>query len=219
MAEIRLKAPKGAAKKKRIRGRGQGSGRGVRCGRGDKGQNARSGGGVRPGFEGGQMPLYRRIARRGFSNSPFKKEYAIVNVGQLENKYVNGDVVNNESLIEKGLIRKKRLGVKILGEGDISKKLKIDVAKMSQTAITKITNCGGEIIGSRSAPKGSEDAPKGSEDAPKGSGGKKSSKAAAADSKTEDIEGQVGTGEAETEQSSPADKDNNPRKQEDENGG
>ncbi len=130
MAEIRLKAPKGAAKKKRIRGRGQGSGRGVRCGRGDKGQNARSGGGVRPGFEGGQMPLYRRIARRGFSNSPFKKEYAIVNVGQLENKYVNGDVVNNESLIEKGLIRKKRLGVKILGEGDISKKLKIDVAAM-----------------------------------------------------------------------------------------
>lgn len=212
MAEIRLKAPKGAAKKKKIRGRGQGTGRGVRCGRGDKGQNARSGGGVRPGFEGGQMPLYRRIARRGFSNSPFKKEYAIVNVGQLENKYVNGDVVNNESLIEKGLIRKKRLGVKILGEGDISKKLKIDVAKMSQTAITKITNCGGEIIGSRSAPKGSEDAPK-------GSGGKKSSKADAADSKTEDIEGQVGTGEAETEQSSPADKDNNPRKQEDENGG
>ena len=205
MAEIRLKAPKGAAKKKKIRGRGQGTGRGVRCGRGDKGQNARSGGGVRPGFEGGQMPLYRRIARRGFSNSPFKKEYAIVNVGQLENKYVNGDVVNNESLIEKGLIRKKRLGVKILGEGDISKKLKIDVAKMSQTAITKITNCGGEIIGSRSAPKGS--------------GGKKSSKADAADSKTEDIEGQVGTGEAETEQSSPADKDNNPRKQEDENGG
>ena len=128
MAETRLKAPKGATKKKKIRGRGHGAGQGLRCGRGNKGQNARSGGGVRPGFEGGQMPLYRRIARRGFTNGPFKKDYAIVNVGQLEKKFENGDVVNKQSLLDKGLINKKRVDVKILGEGGISKKLKIDVA-------------------------------------------------------------------------------------------
>ena len=91
MAE--LKAPKGANKKKRIVGRGNG-GRGGTCGRGDKGQNARSGGGVRPGFEGGQMPLYRRIARKGFSNSPFKKDVLVLNVGELNQKFTNGDTIS-----------------------------------------------------------------------------------------------------------------------------
>ena len=223
MAEIRLKAPKGAVKKKKIRGRGQGTGKGVRCGRGDKGQNARSGGGVRPGFEGGQMPLYRRIARRGFSNHPFKKEYAIVNVGQLEKKFENGDVVNIQSLLDKGLVSKKRVAVKILGEGGISKKLKIDVAKVSQAAIAKITKCGGELIGGEIASRGPKDAPKkgaqpDTDKTQQESGGKKSSKAEADDGKTEDIESQESSGEAETAKSSPEDKVNTPRKQEGENG-
>ena len=146
-----LKAPKGGAKKKKIRGRGYATGKGIRCGRGNKGQNARAGGGVRLGFEGGQMPLYRRIARRGFSNGPFKKEYSIVNVGQLENKFEDGDLVNNQSLLEKGLIGKKGTNVKILGNGEISKKLKIDVAKVTQSALSKITGSGGEWIGSEKA--------------------------------------------------------------------
>ncbi len=223
MAEIRLKVPKGAVKKKKIRGRGHGTGKGLRCGRGDKGQNARSGGGVRPGFEGGQMPLYRRIARRGFSNHPFKKEYAIVNVGQLEKKFENGDVVNIQSLLDKGLVSKKRVAVKILGEGGISKKLKIDVAKVSQAAITKITKCGGELIGGERFPREPKDAAKtgvqrDTDKAQQESGGKKSSKAEADDGKTENIESQESSGEAETAKSSPEDKVNTPSKQEGENG-
>jgi large subunit ribosomal protein L15 len=154
MAEIQLRAPKGAVKKKRIRGRGQGTGNGGRCGRGDKGQNARSGGGVRLGFEGGQMPLYRRIARRGFSNRRFKREFSVVNVGELEKKFEDGELVNRKSLLEKGLVRKKRLDVKILGEGSISKKLKIDVAKVSKSAFAKITKCGGEVISGAPESKG-----------------------------------------------------------------
>jgi large subunit ribosomal protein L15 len=159
----RLKAPKGGAKKKRIRGRGYATGKGIRCGRGDKGQNSRSGGGVRLGFEGGQMPLYRRIARRGFSNSRFKKEYNIVNVGQLEKKFEDGDVVNNKSLIEKGLIAKKGANVKILGNGEISKKLKIDVAKVTQSALSKITSSGGEWVGGDKAIEKPRDTLKGSQ--------------------------------------------------------
>lgn len=218
------KSTKRRSEKKKIRGRGHGASNGLRCGRGNKGQNARSGGGVRPGFEGGQMPLYRRIARRGFTNGPFKKEYTIVNVGQLEKKFENGDVVNKQSLLDKGLINKKRVDVKILGEGGISKKLKIDVAKVSQAAIAKITKCGGELIGGEIASHRPKDAPrKGAQQdtdktQQKKSGGKQSSKAETTIGKTEDIDNQESSGAAETAQSSPADEANTQSKQEGENG-
>lgn len=142
MAE--LKAPKGAHKKKRIVGRGNG-GKGGTCGRGDKGQNARSGGGVRPGFEGGQMPLYRRIARKGFSNAPFKKEYCVINVGDLNKKFEDGETVNLESLVGKKLVKAKTRLVKILGNGNLTKKLTVDIEAVSSGARKKIEEAGGSV--------------------------------------------------------------------------
>ena len=144
---MELKPPKGAVKNKKIKGRGHGSGRGGRAGKGDKGQNARSGGGVRPAFEGGQMPLYRRVARRGFSNMPFRKEYSIVNVGDIEKRFDVGEVVTKETLLEKGLIKKKRLPVKILGEGEFNKKLRFEIGKFTKSAEEKIKKAGGELAG------------------------------------------------------------------------
>lgn len=144
MDEIRV--PKGATKKKRVVGRGNGSTRGGTSGRGSNGQNARSGGGVRPGFEGGQMPLYRRIARRGFSNYPFKVEYKSVNLRELEEKFADGETVNLETLKEKGIIKGKNNKVKILGDGEITKKLTVDVEKVSAGAKEKIEKAGGNIV-------------------------------------------------------------------------
>jgi large subunit ribosomal protein L15 len=142
---ITLKAPQGAKKKKKIVGRGASSGKGGKCGKGDKGQNSRSGGKVRPGFEGGQMPLYRRIARRGFSNYPFKKKYQVVNIGDLNSKFAEGETVNRDSLREKKLIKSKYFPVKILGDGDVEKKLIVAVEKISKSAAEKIKAQGGEI--------------------------------------------------------------------------
>ena len=144
MDEIRV--PKGATKNKRVVGRGNGSTRGGTSGRGSNGQNARSGGGVRPGFEGGQMPLYRRIARRGFSNYPFKVEYKSVNLRELEEKFADGETVNLETLKEKGIIKGKNNKVKILGDGEITKKLTVDVEKVSAGAKEKIEKAGGNIV-------------------------------------------------------------------------
>ena len=128
-------------KPKRV-GRGMGSGRGKTSTRGHKGQKARSGGGTRPGFEGGQMPLYRRLPKRGFTNI-FKKQFALVNINDL-NAFEENTKVTPELLIEKGLIRKTKDGVKILGNGDL--KVKIDVAAhaFSKTAIEKIQSAGGK---------------------------------------------------------------------------
>ena len=121
--DFNLHAPAGANKKKRILGRGQGCGRGTTSGRGHKGQQARSGGGnPYVGFEGGQMPLYRRLARRGFSNQPFKQEWQIVNLGEVEKRYEAGETVDISSLHKKGLIKGKE-PIKILGNGNFSKKL------------------------------------------------------------------------------------------------
>jgi large subunit ribosomal protein L15 len=145
MENFTIKKPAGATRKKRILGRGPGSGRGCTAGKGDKGQNSRSGGGVRPGFEGGQMPLYRRIARRGFSNYPFKKEYLILNLKALED-FADGEKVNRESLINKGLIKNKKKPIKILGQGEVSKKLMVEVDRVSASAQKKIVDSGGEII-------------------------------------------------------------------------
>lgn len=142
-----LKAPKGAHKKKRPVGRGVGSGHGGTSGRGHDGQNSRSGGGVRLGFEGGQMPLFRRIAARGFSNYPFKKEYSVVNLSTVEDRYKDGETVNLDTLRKKGILKKKNAIVKILGDGEVTKKLTFAVHKVSASAQKKIEAAGGTIEG------------------------------------------------------------------------
>jgi len=142
---MKLKAPAGTGKKRRRVGRGQGSGKAGTCGRGHNGQNSRSGGGVRPGFEGGQMPLYRRIARRGFSNYPFKKEYEEINLIVLEKKYSSGDTVSIETLKEKKIVSSKTQRVKILGNGELTKKLTVNLDKVSKGAQEKIEKAGGTV--------------------------------------------------------------------------
>ena len=145
MADMDIRPPSGSRKNKRIVGRGSGARRGATSGRGDKGQNSRSGGGVRPGFEGGQMPLYRRIPRKGFSNHPFKKTYDVINVEMLSAKYVDGETVSIETLRDKGILRKSNPLVKILGKGDIDKKLTVEVSAVSAQAKEKIEKAGGTV--------------------------------------------------------------------------
>ncbi len=141
-----LSAPQGANKKPKRVGRGSSSGLGTTAGKGNKGQQSRSGGKTYVGFEGGQMPLYRRIAHKGFSNYPFKKEYVCINVEQLDAKYNDGETVNKESLIAKGFIPSKKVAlVKVLGNGDIKKKLTVDVDKVSESAKAKIEKAGGSV--------------------------------------------------------------------------
>lgn len=123
-------------------GRGHGSGSGKTAGKGHKGQNARSGGGVRIGFEGGQMPLARRIPKRGFNNI-FATKYSIVNVSDL-NKFKEGTVVDTELLVAAGLVKKVNDGVKILGNGELTVNLTVKAAKFSQSAIEKIEKAGGK---------------------------------------------------------------------------
>lgn len=136
--------PAGATKNKTIVGRGASS-KGRACGRGHDGQNSRSGGGVRPGFEGGQMPLYRRVARRGFSNYPFKEENLAVSLATIDAVYENGEVVSNESLKERGVIKGKNTTAKILADGELTKKLVVEGVKCSKTAAEKIVAAGGEV--------------------------------------------------------------------------
>ena len=124
------------------RGRGHGSGTGKTAGKGHKGQKARSGGSIRPGFEGGQMPLQRQIPKRGFKNI-FATEYAIVNVGDLE-IFENGTVVNEQTLVEAGLLKKTLDGVKVLGNGELTKQLTVEVAAFSESAKQKIEEVGGK---------------------------------------------------------------------------
>lgn len=145
MADFILNAPEGANKKKRIVGRGSSSGRGTTAGKGNKGQQSRSGGKTYVGFEGGQMPLYRRIAHRGFKNYPFRKEYSVVNIASLEEKFSDGETVDNASLAAKGLIGSERESVKVLGSGDLKKKLNVTVAKASASAKAKIEKAGGSL--------------------------------------------------------------------------
>ena len=128
--------------RKRV-GRGAGSGLGKTSGKGHKGQNARSGGGVRVGFEGGQLPLYRRLSKRGFNNYEFRTVYATVNVSDL-NRFDEGTVVTPELLIESGLIKKQLDGIKVLGNGELTKKLTVKANKFSTSAKTKIENIGGK---------------------------------------------------------------------------
>ena len=137
-----LKPAEGSTFERQRVGRGIGSGTGKTSGKGHKGQNARSGGGVRPGFEGGQMPLYRRLPKRGFTNI-FAKEYVAVNVSELE-RFEDGTEVTAELLKESGVISKVKDGVKILGRGEITKKLTVKVAKFSKSAQEKIEKVGGK---------------------------------------------------------------------------
>ncbi len=135
-------APKSIKKRKRV-GRGCSSGHGFTSGRGSKGQNARAGGGVKARFEGGQMPLYRRIPKRGFNNI-FKKDYSIVNIEKL-NMFNDGDIVSSKELISKGVIKKVGDGIKILAKGSLTKKLTIKANKFSQKAVKEIESAGGKI--------------------------------------------------------------------------
>jgi large subunit ribosomal protein L15 len=144
MHDFDLHAPKGANKKKRIIGRGQGSGRGTTAGKGNKGQKARSGGKTYVGFEGGQMPLYRRLAQRGFSNYPFRKEVQIVNLKEIEKCYETSETVSLGSLIKKGLA-KETVPVKVLGNGEITKGLTFVVFAVSTAAKEKIEKAGGSV--------------------------------------------------------------------------
>ena len=130
--------------KKRL-GRGIGSGIGKTSGKGHKGQNARSGGGVRPGFEGGQMPLIRKLPRRGFTNAYFKKHYSIINVSDL-NKFENGSVVDVQALLDRGLFSKvEEYGVKVLGNGKLEKSLTVRLNKFSEVAKKKIVEANGTV--------------------------------------------------------------------------
>ena len=138
-----LRPSEGAFKTSKRVGRGTASGLGKTSGKGHKGQNARSGGGVRPGFEGGQIPLFRRLPKRGFSNAMFKTEYATINVSDLE-KFDDGAVVTPELLKEMGILKKQLAGVKVLGNGDLTKKLTVKASKFSKSAIEKIEAIGGK---------------------------------------------------------------------------
>ena len=141
-----LSAPQGANKQPKRVGRGSSSGLGTTAGKGNKGQQSRSGGKTYVGFEGGQMPLYRRIAHKGFSNYPFKKEYVCINVNQLDAKYNDGETVDKTSLIAKGFISAKAdVLVKVLGDGDITRKLTVAVDKVSESAKAKIEKAGGSV--------------------------------------------------------------------------
>ena len=139
-----IHAPEGANKKKTVVGRGSSS-KGRTCGRGNNGQNARSGGGVRPGFEGGQMPLYRRVARRGFSNYPFKVEYTVVSLDALNEAFKDGETVNDASLRDRCVIKGVNTQAKILANGELSKKLVVEGVKVSASAAEKIRAAGGEV--------------------------------------------------------------------------
>ena len=138
-----LKPNEGASKSRKRVGRGPGSGLGKTSGKGHKGQNARSGGGVRPGFEGGQLPLFRRIPKRGFSNARFKTRYAVINLSDLD-KFEDGAVITPELLKEMGLVKKQLDGIKVLGNGTLNKKLTVKAHKFSDVAKEKIEKSGGK---------------------------------------------------------------------------
>ena len=138
-----LSPAEGSVKASYRKGRGPGSGNGKTAGKGHKGQNARSGGGVRPGFEGGQLPLYRKLPKRGFHNK-FATNYAVVNVAALNDKFEDGETVNLETLKAKGIVKKPLDGLKVLGNGEISKKLTVEAKVFSATAKEKIEAAGGK---------------------------------------------------------------------------
>lgn len=140
-----LKPTPGSRHRRRRVGRGESSGLGKTCGKGHKGQKSRSGASIRPGFEGGQMPLARRLPKKGFNNAQFKTNYAIVNLVDLEAKFSDGDTVNEESLRACGLVQGVCDAVKVLGNGDVTKSLTVSVDKISASAKEKIEKAGGAV--------------------------------------------------------------------------
>lgn len=140
-----LKPRPGSRHRVKRLGNGESSGKGKTCGKGHKGQKARSGGSIRLGFEGGQMPLIRRVPKRGFNNAVFHLNYAVVNLSTLEAKFENGATVDEASLLAAGIIRKPYDGVKILGGGELKKKLSITVNKASESAKAAIEKAGGTL--------------------------------------------------------------------------
>ena len=140
-----LKPNPGAKHRRKRLGCGESSGQGKTSGRGHKGQKSRAGGGVRPGFEGGQMPLHRRLPKKGFSNVQFRPKVAIVNVSQLNAKFEDGATVNEETLREAGLVKGRKDAVKVLGNGDLERKLTVAVDAVSATAREKIEKAGGSV--------------------------------------------------------------------------
>lgn len=147
--------------RKRI-GRGTGSGHGKTSGRGHKGRGARSGASTRPGYEGGQMPLYRRVPKRGFTNARFRTEYTIINVGKLE-EFADGDTVDLDAILDRGLASKNTPLLKVLGVGDLSRKLTVRAQKFSKSAAEKIAQAGGNVVSldergrEASSPEGSKE--------------------------------------------------------------
>ncbi len=138
-----IKSPAGQSKTRNRVGRGHGSGNGKTCGRGHKGQKSRSGASIRPGFEGGQMPLQRRLPKRGFTNI-FKKEFTLVKIKDLD-IFEAGDVVDAQKMLENGLIRNLKKRVKVLSDGEISKAITVKANKFSKAASEKITAAGGTV--------------------------------------------------------------------------
>jgi len=138
-----LKPAKGSTKERKRKGRGVGSGLGKTAGRGSKGQLSRSGGNIRPGYEGGQMPLHRRLPKRGFTNI-FKKQFAVVNLGDLA-RFESGGTVDEAALVRSGLVKGRRDGIKLLGNGDIDKALTVKINAVSRSAKEKIEAAGGSV--------------------------------------------------------------------------
>lgn len=141
-----LKPNPGAKHRRKRLGCGESSGHGKTSGKGHKGQKARSGGSIRPGFEGGQMPLFRRLPKRGFNNAAFKKLFGVVNLDDLEKRFEAGDAINEKLLRGAGLVRGKLDGIKILGRGELTKAFHIEADAISEAAKEKIEKAGGTII-------------------------------------------------------------------------
>ena len=140
-----LRPAEGSVQERYRKGRGPGSGKGKTAGKGHKGQNARSGGGVRPGFEGGQFPIYRQLPKRGFNNKRFATVYATINVSDL-NRFEDGAIVDIQTLLDARVIRKAQDGLKVLGNGEITKKLTVKAAKFSAAAKEKIEAAGANLL-------------------------------------------------------------------------
>jgi large subunit ribosomal protein L15 len=141
---MKLGTPRGAVKKKKVVGRGQGCGRGCTSGRGSNGQKSRSGYSMKIGFEGGQMPLVRRIPKRGFNNFQYEKAFQIINLRDLE-RFKEGDVIDYETLLVQGLVNHKVKFVKLLGKGELTKKLHIKVHRASKQAVAAVEKAGGKV--------------------------------------------------------------------------
>ena len=152
-----LKPRKGAKHRKKRLGNGESSGLGKTCGKGHKGQKSRAGCGIRPGFEGGQMPLFRRLPKRGFNNIQFSTRYETVNVYQLEAAFEDGSVVDEAALRQIGLVNRTMSGIKVLGDGELSKKLTVRVDKVSASAREKIEKAGGAVEDPVPAEKAAEE--------------------------------------------------------------